>query len=107
MIPYTALEEVTVPSKVTSIGSYAFYGCSSLGNVGMEGASVSIGASAFASCPSLERVSMPDALKKLGTGAFKGVTFKDVAGKTLKHTAANLSGKAFEGSSGVLVEVRA
>ncbi len=50
---------------------------------------------------------MPDAIKKLGSGAFKGVTFKDVAGSTLKHTAKALSGKAFEGSGCVLVEVAA
>lgn len=99
---YTTLEKIEIPARVTSIGSYAFYSCFALKTIDIEGFSVAIKASAFASCPALGHVSMPDTVKMLGSGAFEGIVFKDAEGKTLEHTANNLSGMTFEGSGGIL-----
>ena len=47
---------VTIPSSVTSIGSYAFYNCSSLTSITIPSSVTSIGSSAFISCSSLQDV---------------------------------------------------
>ncbi len=48
---------LTVPSSVTTIGSYAFKGCSSLKTIKLEGATT-IGAYAFANCSALSEFTM-------------------------------------------------
>ena len=101
---YTSIQDADLHSKVRSVGSYAFYKCSDLKALDMDCASASIGSYAFASCPSLEHVSMPGTISKLGTKAFGGLLFLDAEEQTIKHTAANLSGKTFEGTEGVLVQ---
>lgn len=45
-----------IPSSVTSIGAYAFYGCSGLASVVIPGSVTSIGAWAFVNCPNLGTV---------------------------------------------------
>ena len=50
------LTEYTIPDSVTKIGSYAFYGCSSLISVTIGNSVTSIGGSAFYSCSSLRSV---------------------------------------------------
>ena len=64
----TSLIAVTVGSSVTSIGNYAFQGCTSLASVSMP-AATSIGASAFQGCTSLASVSMP-LVTSIGDSAF-------------------------------------
>ena len=65
----TALKSVVVPNTVKSIGDYAFYSCSSLGEVIFEENSVctDISVTAFSSCTSLERVKGGVSLKKIGS----------------------------------------
>ena len=56
----------------TSIGNYAFAGCSSLTNVVIPNNVMSIGNNAFASCTSLTSVSIPDSVTSIGRSAFDG-----------------------------------
>lgn len=63
--------EVNIPSeidgkKVTSIGGYAFYGCSSLTNVTIPDSVTSISSGTFAGCSSLTSVIIPDSVVKAG-----------------------------------------
>ena len=46
-------QSTTIPNSVTSIGNYAFYGCSSLTSVTIPNAVTSIGEQAFKNCSSL------------------------------------------------------
>jgi len=56
---------------VTEIGSYAFYGCSSLTSVEIPSSVTSIGETAFAWCESLTSVEIPSSVTSIGSFAFE------------------------------------
>ena len=58
-----------IPSNVTSIGSYAFYGCS-LTSIAIPDGVTSIGDSAFCHCSSLTSIAIPDGVTSIGDYAF-------------------------------------
>ena len=58
----TSLTEVTLPDSVTVIGNYAFYGCTGLTSVTIPNSVTSIGNSAFRSCTGLTSVTIPNSV---------------------------------------------
>ena len=62
----------TIPNSVTSIGDYAFRGCSSLTSISIPDSVTSIGSSAFYGCSSLTSISIPDGVTSIGNYAFYG-----------------------------------
>ena len=54
------LTELVIPDSVTSIGSYAFYGCDSLKSVEIGDSVTSIGEKAFAYCSSLTSITVSE-----------------------------------------------
>ena len=66
----SSLTSVTIPDSVTSIGSYAFCGCSSLTSVTIPDSVTSIGYNAFYNCTALTSVTIPDSMKSIGSSAF-------------------------------------
>ena len=54
-----ATGEITIPNDVTSIGNYAFRGCSSLTSITIPNSVTSIGSEAFSGCSSLEDIFVP------------------------------------------------
>lgn len=66
------IKTITVSSGVEHIGSYAFYGTSSLETVNLPDSLASIGDYAFAYATSLKSATLPEALTALGDGAFEG-----------------------------------
>ena len=66
----TKLTSVTIPNSVTSIKWYAFYGCTRLTSVTIPNSVTSIGDGVFCYCPSLTSVVIPNSVTSIGDGAF-------------------------------------
>ena len=67
---YVALESITLPSTLTSIGPRAFVKSSCLKSIAIPAGVTSIGESAFANCSALESVNIPAGLTDVGNDAF-------------------------------------
>ena len=70
----TSLTSVTIPNNVLSISSSAFYGCTSLTSVTIPYNVSGIGDSAFYGCTSLTSVTIPNSVSSIGDSAFRGLT---------------------------------
>ena len=66
----TSLTSITIPDSVTSIGSYTFSGCDSLTSVTIGNGVTSIGGSAFYSCDSLTSITIGNGVTSIGSYAF-------------------------------------
>ena len=70
-------------SNLTSIGNYAFYGCSSLASIEIPSSVVSIGEGTFSYCSNLTSIDIPSGVTSIGNYTFRGcsaletVTFGD------------------------------
>ena len=60
----------TISSSVTSIGNYAFYGCSGLTNITIPSSVTSIGDNAFTYCSGLVSITIPSSVTNIGVWAF-------------------------------------
>ena len=63
-------KNTTISNSVTSIGNYAFYGCSGLTSITIPNSVTSIGESAFKSCSSLTSITIPNSVTSIGERAF-------------------------------------
>ena len=68
----SSLESIEIPSSVISIGEFAFAGCSSLTSIEMPSSITSIGKNAFYGCSSLGSIEIPSSVTSIGDGAFYG-----------------------------------
>ena len=65
------IESYVIPSSVTSIGDWAFSGCSSLSKIVIPSSVTSIGNGAFSDCCSLSKIVIPSSVTSLGNRAFE------------------------------------
>ncbi len=63
-------QNTTIPNSVTSIGSIAFYGCTSLTSITIPNSVTSIGIGAFYGCSSLTSITIPNNVTSIGNNAF-------------------------------------
>ena len=66
------LTSIIIGNNVTSIGDYAFYGCTNLKTVKIGKNVVTIGKCAFGKNASLTSITIPDKVKTVGVNAFDG-----------------------------------
>ena len=90
------LTSITIPEGVTSIGGFAFYGCSKLQTVNFEENSnlVSIGSQAFYNCSSLASIAIPEGVTSIGYSAFQNCS--DLTSLTLPSTLTSIGSNAFQ-----------
>ena len=97
---YSSLTAITIPESVTSIGSYAFYGCNSLTAITLPENVTSIGSYAFYGCNSLTSITLPEGVTSIGDGAFYGCS--SLASITLPESVTSIGKLAFSGCGGNL-----
>ena len=101
IIPSTVTYNGTTYS-VTSIGSGAFWGCSSLTSVTIPNSVTSIGNSAFNSCSSLTSITIPNSVTSIGYGAFAGCS--SLTSFTIPNSVTSIGSSAFRDCSSLPVE---
>lgn len=65
-----SVTELTIPSGVTEISDYAFFGYAGLTRVTLPNGLTTIGKSAFSNCPSLKKINVPSSVRTIAEGAF-------------------------------------
>ena len=63
-------KNTVIPNSVTSIGDYAFFGCSGLTSIEIPNSVTSIGSSAFYNCSGLTSIEIPNSVTSIGESAF-------------------------------------
>ena len=91
----TSLTSVTIPDSVTSIGDEAFDGCRSLTSVTIPDGVTSIGESAFRGCWSLTSVTIPDGVTSICDNTFDGCT--SLTSVTIPDSVTSIGDSAFQG----------
>ena len=66
----SGLTSVEIPNSVTSIGNYAFYECSGLTSIKIPNSVTSIGGGAFVYCSGLTSITIPNSVTSIGDYAF-------------------------------------
>ncbi len=65
------LAEIVIPEGVTEIGDYAFRGCTGLEKITLPTTLKTLGVQAFAGCPGFTQVELPDGMTEIAANAFK------------------------------------
>ena len=95
----SGLTSVTIPNSVTSIGSWAFYNCSGLTSVTIPNSVTSIGSSAFEDCSGLTCVTIPNSVTSIGSSAFENCS--RLTSVTIGNSVTSIDKYAFENCSGL------
>ncbi len=66
------ITSVSLPSGITSLGSYGFSGCKALADINLPDSVTSLGTYAFCNCTSLTKIAIPAGVKKIPERAFSG-----------------------------------
>jgi len=83
----------------TSIGYYAFYGCTGLTSITIPDSVTTIGKSAFYGCSGLESITIPDGVTSIGDYAFDGCT--GLTSIMIGNGVESIGSYAFEGCTGL------
>ena len=93
----SSLSSITIPDGVTSIGEYAFSGCSSLSSITIPDGVTSIGNYAFRDCSSLSSITIPDGVTSIGYSAFSYCS--SLSSITIPDGVTSIGNSAFYGCS--------
>ena len=95
----SSLTSVTIPNSVTSIGSYAFWDCSGLTSVTIPNSVTSIGEGAFDDCSGLTSVIIPNSVTSIGGWAFCGCS--GLTSVIIGNSVTSIGERAFYNCSGL------
>ena len=91
------VKDLIIPSKVTSIGSYAFTGCTSLTSVTIPNSVTSIGYGAFSKCINLTSAIIPNSVTSIVYQAFYGCS--SLTSVTIPNSVTSIGYGPFQGCS--------
>ena len=98
----SALASITIPNFVTSIGWGAFQDCSVLTSIFIPNSVTSIRESAFQSCSSLTSIILPNSVTSIRGAAFENCSaLKSI---TIPNSVTSIGGRVFSSCSQVIVE---
>ena len=95
----TEITKLVIPDGVTSINSYAFYGCSGLTSVTIPSSVTSIGGDAFHGCSGLTSVTIGNSVTSIGSSAFSGCS--GLTSLTIPNSVTSIGSSAFSRCSGL------
>ena len=95
----TLVTNLVIPSGVTSIGSYAFYKCSSITSITIPDSVTSIGTYAFCACSSLTSIVIPNNIKSIESYTFSNCS--SLTNITIPDSVTSIGDSAFSGCSGI------
>lgn len=68
---YHPIRKIVIEEGITSISSYAFYGCDEAEQIIIPDSVTSIGREAFSGCSMIKELTIPDSVKTIGNEAFE------------------------------------
>ena len=95
----SGIENDGLTYSVTSIGDYAFSGCTGLTSVTIGNSVTSIGSSAFYKCTSLTSITIPDSVTSIGDEAFRNCT--GLTSVTIGNSVTSIGDEAFYNCTGL------
>jgi len=93
------VKSVVIPDGVTSIGSYAFEGCSALTSIKFGSGLVDIGSGAFEGCSAVVSLTVPNSVTTIESYSFYACT--GLSSITLGSGLVSIGDHAFDGCSGL------
>ena len=100
----TGLTNISIPNSVTMIGKYAFKGCKGLTNISISNSVTTIGNGAFSLCTGLTNVSIPNSVTTIGEDAFSGCT--GLTSISISNSVTTIGKSAFGGCTGLRYNVK-
>jgi len=96
----TEIANLIIPNSVTSIGDWAFFGCSGLTSVTIPNSVTSIGDQAFRNCSGLTSVTIPNSVTSIGEYAF--LSCSGLTSVTIGNSVTSIGNNAFQYCSGLI-----
>ena len=95
----TGITSITIPNSVTSIGAHAFDGCTGLTSITVPNSVTSIGYMAFYGCTGLTSIAIPNSVTSIGNWAFFECT--GLTSITIPNSVTSIGDGAFNSCTGL------
>ena len=91
--------DLSFPSTITSISSFAFVNCIGITSVNIPNTITSIGAGAFSGCTNLKNISIPNSVNSIWNLVFENCT--NLTSVTIPNSVTSMGGYVFKGCTGL------